>query len=500
MDYNNKQNKMNLLDIKQIMMKQPIMNVGTIGHVANGKSTTVERISFKQTQQFAKERERNITIRLGYANAKIWKCDICDKPQCYSSSDSAVMEKYCGHCGAVLELINHISFVDCPGHSELTAVMINGSSVMDYAILVEACVHENIPAPQTAEHLIATRASAIPTAMIIMNKIDLINKTKAYEQINKITEYVKKLTQLDICPPIIPVSASLGINMDVVCHQIGSLEVPKNRDPNDIFKMIAIRSFDINKPGCDVTKLHGGVIGGTIMRGALRIGDKITVYPGFVKRLSPDDKESDKENNKETDFKYSPFMGRVLSIHSDKNELEFAIPGGLLAVQLTIDPGFSRDDKLIGSVVLKQSDVDADPTIVNVYDKIIVKINKFLIDKQIVEKYLKVKKPLSEDDTKVNKVNDDNCSRDDENEDNSSKDSTCDEIKKPQITININSNNIDCVVDRYHKKRQELFLILRKPVAIDSRENLVTLMHKNNGKDNDILGRGVVVDGVCCKK
>jgi translation initiation factor 2 subunit 3 len=478
---------MHSLNIKEIMMKQPIINVGTIGHVANGKSTTVERISSKQTQQFAKERERNITIRLGYANAKIWKCDICDEPQCYSSSDSAVMEKYCNHCNAVLELINHISFVDCPGHSELTAVMINGSSVMDYAILVEACVHENIPAPQTAEHLIATRAAAIPTAMIIMNKIDLINKTKAYEQINKITDYVKKLTQLDVCPPIIPVSASLGINMDVVCHQIGSLKVPSNRNPNDVFKMIAIRSFDINKPGCDVTKLHGGVIGGTIMRGSLRIGDKITVYPGFVEPLSADEKE---QSSKGTDFKYSPFMGRVLSIHSDKNELECAIPGGLLAVQLTIDPGFSRDDKLIGSVILKTSDVDADPTIVNVYDKIIVKINNFLTDKQIVEKLLKVKKTLT---------NDDNHSRDDENDDNSSKDSTCSEIKKPQITININSNNIDCVVDRYHTKKQELFLILRKPVAIDSRENLVTLMHKNNGKENDILGRGVVVDGVCCK-
>lgn len=484
---------MNSLDIKQIMMKQPIINVGTIGHVANGKSTTVERISTKQTQQFAKERERNITIRLGYANAKIWKCDICDKPQCYSSSDSAVMEKYCSHCNAVLELINHVSFVDCPGHSELTAVMINGSSVMDYSILVEACVHENIPAPQTAEHLIATRASAIPTAMIIMNKIDLINKTKAYEQINKITEYVKKLTQLDICPPIIPVSASLGINMDVVCHQIGSLKVPSNRNPNDIFKMIAIRSFDINKPGCDVTKLHGGVIGGTIMRGSLRIGDPIMVYPGFITPLSADDKENDEGIVTGTDFKYSPFAGRVLSIHSDKNELEFAIPGGLLAVQLTIDPGFSRDDKLIGSIILKTSDVDADLTIVNVYDKIIVKINKFLIDKQIVEKYLRVKKPH-------HLANDDNCSKDDEYDDNSSKDSTCNEVKKPQITININSNNIDCVVDRYHKKNQELFLILRKPVAIDSRENLVTLMRKNNSKDNDILGRGIVVDGVCCKR
>lgn len=50
------------------------MNLGTIGHVAHGKSTIVRAISGVQTVRFRDEKVRNITIKLGYANAKIYKC------------------------------------------------------------------------------------------------------------------------------------------------------------------------------------------------------------------------------------------------------------------------------------------------------------------------------------------------------------------------------------------------------------------------------------------
>jgi len=60
---------------------------GTIGHVAHGKSTVVKAISGVQTVRFKNELERNITIKLGYANAKIYKCedDKCPRPMCYKS-------------------------------------------------------------------------------------------------------------------------------------------------------------------------------------------------------------------------------------------------------------------------------------------------------------------------------------------------------------------------------------------------------------------------------
>lgn len=62
---------------------------GTIGHVAHGKSTVVKAISGVQTVRFKNELERNITIKLGYANAKIYKCPSCERPSCYRAYGSS---------------------------------------------------------------------------------------------------------------------------------------------------------------------------------------------------------------------------------------------------------------------------------------------------------------------------------------------------------------------------------------------------------------------------
>lgn len=65
--------------------------LGTIGHVAHGKSTVVKALSGVQTVRFKNELERNITIKLGYANAKIFRCDNvrCQRPVCYISAGSS---------------------------------------------------------------------------------------------------------------------------------------------------------------------------------------------------------------------------------------------------------------------------------------------------------------------------------------------------------------------------------------------------------------------------
>jgi translation initiation factor 2 subunit 3 len=63
----------------EIISRQATINIGTIGHVAHGKSTVVKAISGVQTVRFKNELERNITIKLGYANAKIYKCS---NPEC----------------------------------------------------------------------------------------------------------------------------------------------------------------------------------------------------------------------------------------------------------------------------------------------------------------------------------------------------------------------------------------------------------------------------------
>jgi translation initiation factor 2 subunit 3 len=74
----------------EIIARQATINIGTIGHVAHGKSTVVKAISGVQTVRFKNELERNITIKLGYANAKIYNCDepSCPRPTCYRSFKS----------------------------------------------------------------------------------------------------------------------------------------------------------------------------------------------------------------------------------------------------------------------------------------------------------------------------------------------------------------------------------------------------------------------------
>ena len=72
----------------QVISRQATINIGTIGHVAHGKSTVVKAISGVETVRFRQEKVRNITIRLGYANAKIYKCPSCPAPDCYKSYSS----------------------------------------------------------------------------------------------------------------------------------------------------------------------------------------------------------------------------------------------------------------------------------------------------------------------------------------------------------------------------------------------------------------------------
>lgn len=98
----------------EIIARQATINIGTIGHVAHGKSTVVKAISGVQTVRFKNELERNITIKLGYANAKVYRCDnkACPRPTCYRSfkSDKEV-DPPCERegCTGRYRLLRHVS-------------------------------------------------------------------------------------------------------------------------------------------------------------------------------------------------------------------------------------------------------------------------------------------------------------------------------------------------------------------------------------------------------
>lgn len=98
----------------EIIARQATINIGTIGHVAHGKSTVVKAISGVQTVRFKNELIRNITIKLGYANAKIYKCDNleCPRPGCYRSYKSEKeVDPPCERegCSGTYRLLRHVS-------------------------------------------------------------------------------------------------------------------------------------------------------------------------------------------------------------------------------------------------------------------------------------------------------------------------------------------------------------------------------------------------------
>lgn len=316
-------------DENKIIEKQATINIGTIGHVAHGKTTVVQRISGMSTIRYKTELERNITIKLGYANAKIYECE-CARPEKYSSNEGT-----CSVCHKKKRLIRHVSFVDCPGHDILMATMLNGTAIMDAALLLVAA-NEACPQPQTTEHLFAVEIMNLSKVVVIQNKIDLVTKEQALEQYDQIKEFMKT-SRID--GPIVPVSAQMNINIEAILDFIVNyIDIPK-RDRKEDPRMIVIRSFDINKPGTTVDNLCGGVIGGSLVSGVLAIGDEIEVRPGMV------------TSTKGGSFVCRPFVTKITGLKAEKTDLEVAYPGGLIGVGTDIDPSFCRADKLVGMVM-----------------------------------------------------------------------------------------------------------------------------------------------------
>ncbi|ORZ30201.1 initiation factor eIF2 gamma, C terminal-domain-containing protein [Catenaria anguillulae PL171] len=313
----------------QVIERQATINIGTIGHVAHGKSTVVKAISGVQTVRFKNELERNITIKLGRVPPPRML-------RILPLRQGAHLPLPRQGCTGTMRLLRHVSFVDCPGHDILMATMLNGAAVMDAALLLIAG-NETCPQPQTSEHLAAIEIMKLKHILILQNKVDLIKETQAKEQYQQILNFVKG-TVADGAP-IIPISAQLKYNIDAVNEYIvKKIPIPV-RDFTSSPRLIVIRSFDVNKPGAEVKDLKGGVAGGSILCGVLKLGDEIEVRPGIVSK------------DQEGRILCKPIFSRIVSLFTESNDLKFAVPGGLIGVGTKIDPTLCRADRLVGQVL-----------------------------------------------------------------------------------------------------------------------------------------------------
>ena len=224
----------------------------------------------------------------------------------------------------------YVSFIDAPGHEMLMATMLSGAAIIDAAILVVAA-NEGIK-PQTREHFVALQAKKIKNIIIVQNKIDLVSKEEALENYKKIKEFVKGTFAENA--PIIPVSAQQGINIDKLLEEICKLKIPKKDIESKPIFLIA-RSFDINHPGTKIKNLHGGVLGGILKQGKLKVGDEIEIKPGLLI----------KKNNQQD---YQTLTTKILSLHKGSKSLKEIFPGASISIETELDPFLTKTDSLTG--------------------------------------------------------------------------------------------------------------------------------------------------------
>jgi len=309
--------------------KQPEVNIGTAGHVDHGKSTLIQAITGVWTSAHSEELKRGITIKVGYADAAFYRCPHTPAPAAYSTSPK------CPVCGRETKLLRTVSFVDCPGHESLMTNMLAGAFLMDGALFVIAA-NEPVPKPQTREHLQALQMLGMKNIVIAQNKVDLVSDQEAKKNYDLIEKFVADTVAADA--PIIPISAQQKLNVDALIEAVEEIIPTPKRDPKANPLMYVVRSFDVNRPGAEIGGLSGGVLGGSLTRGELRVGEEVEMRPGMVDERSG---------------KYIPIITKVSALQTGAGPAERVGPGGLVAVGTHLDPTFTKGDQMVGGVIGK---------------------------------------------------------------------------------------------------------------------------------------------------
>src|SRR5476649_674576 len=238
---------------------KPHCNIGTIGHVDHGKTTLTAAI----TSVLAKS-----------GGATVMK---------YADIDAAPEEKARGitinTAHVEYETKNrHYAHVDCPGHADYVKNMITGAAQMDGAILVVSAADG--PMPQTREHILLARQVGVPSLVVFLNKVDMVDDAELLELVEM---EVRELLSVYKFPgdktPIIIGSALKALEGDK--SEIGVPSVLKLVEEMD--KYIPVPKRDIDKPYLmpveDVFSIsgRGTVVTGRIERGIVKVNEEVEI-------------------------------------------------------------------------------------------------------------------------------------------------------------------------------------------------------------------------------
>jgi elongation factor Tu len=245
---------------KKFERTKPHLNIGTIGHVDHGKTTLTSAITkhlakkgfaefmaFDQIDNAPEEKERGVTINIAHVEYETDK--------------------------------RHYAHVDCPGHADYIKNMISGAAHMDGTILVVAA--SDGPMPQTREHILLARQVQVPSVVVYLNKVDLVDDPELLDLVELelrelLTEY--KFPGDDI--PIIRGSALKALESDD----------SDSEDVKSVWELMeAVDAYipeperDLDKPFLmpvgDVFSIsgRGTVVTGRVDRGIIKTADEVEI-------------------------------------------------------------------------------------------------------------------------------------------------------------------------------------------------------------------------------
>lgn len=211
--------------------------MGTAGHIDHGKTALVKRLTGIDTDRLAEEKERGMTIELGFA----------------------FLELPSG---------NSVSIVDVPGHEKFVKTMVAGVTGIDFVVLVIAA-DEGIM-PQTSEHIDILSVLKMESGIVALTKADLVNEEMLRERKEEITQALKGTSLEGI--EILPVSSVTGDGIDELVNKIDELTtMTSKRSSQALFRLPVDRVFTMTG--------HGTVVTGTVFGGSIRKGDLVDILP-----------------------------------------------------------------------------------------------------------------------------------------------------------------------------------------------------------------------------
>jgi selenocysteine-specific elongation factor len=258
--------------------------LGTAGHIDHGKTALVRALTGIDTDTLAEEKQRGITINLGFAYLDLWERDSAesqshhlerastDPPHADRAGQDAALksrapQEQAGRASSVPTGIR-LGIVDVPGHARFIRNMVAGASGIDLVMLVVAA--DDGVMPQTVEHLQICRLLGVRRGLVALTKADLVEP----ELLELADEDVRSLlagTFLAGCP-VIPVSSATGAGLDelrAALYQLASAAPP--RDAGGRFRLAVDRSFSVKGAGTVAT--------GTALAGSVAVGEELELLP-----------------------------------------------------------------------------------------------------------------------------------------------------------------------------------------------------------------------------